>query len=112
MNTKSGTSETFEYVSTLGTAFQVVVTLAQDNATGQYNGMAQAYEGNPNNSAYVGNAVTIPPFAAESAEAAYAQALQVIGAELDAGNLSTPGVIGWLTPGEVTGDSTPKQPVR
>lgn len=112
MNSMDGTTQTFPYVSSMGTTFQVSLTLATDAESGLFYGMGQTHEGAPNNSAYVGNAVTIPPFASGSLQAAFEQALQVVASELDQGRLATPGVLGVLTPEEVVGDKYVKQPVR
>ncbi|VCU70853.1 hypothetical protein PIGHUM_02932 [Pigmentiphaga humi] len=87
-------TKVFPYLARTGIQYQVEIHLGRDPDTGLYSGRAQAYEGAPNDSAYVGNAVTVWPFAAASGDEALDSALAQIGNDLDEGLLQTPGVLG------------------
>jgi hypothetical protein len=89
-----GTSKTFPYRAATGFDYQVMINLEHHPESGQYSGLAQAYEGSPNNSAYVGNAVPLHMFDAPSLDDAFDKALHSFGTRLDEGLLSTPGVLG------------------
>jgi hypothetical protein len=89
-----GTSKTFRYRAATGFDYQVMINLEHHPESGQYSGLAQAYEGNPNNSAYVGNALPLHMFDAASLDDAFDKALASFGSNLDEGLLTTPGVLG------------------
>ncbi|WP_420224589.1 hypothetical protein [Pigmentiphaga litoralis] len=93
-----GTSKAFPYQAATGFHYQVMLNLEHHPENGQYSGLAQAYEGNPNNSAYVGNAVPLHLFDAASLDDAFEKALRHVGSQLDEGLLTTPGVLGRRSP--------------
>lgn len=61
-----GISKTLPFRAANGFEYQVLINLEHHPETGQYTGLAQAYEGSPNNSAYVGNAMPLEAFRATS----------------------------------------------
>ncbi|GAA4322707.1 hypothetical protein GCM10023144_02930 [Pigmentiphaga soli] len=90
----SGMARVFDYTAEDGWRYGVWINLAQQPDTGRYDGRAQVYEGKVEDSAYVGNSLTIPPFDANSDDAAFRLALERVIQALRDGVLRTPGVLG------------------
>lgn len=73
----------FSHLGTAGATYGVRVILDRHAETGMYNGHAEIYRGEVENSAFLTNDVTIEPFAAASLDEAFELAFRGASVQID-----------------------------